>query len=145
MRRRPPWISAVDHYSSQQCQEGHWVIYYHHFRLKVYATRCKEWASIDINIWNIAFPGWAFAAATVKGFRKLGSGATGYSTRLPPYKNKIVCLDWNDDPSPNCPYPDYRFEHRCYRCICNPRVTDNSTRQCFVLTKGKITHTLMPC
>ena len=71
MRRRPPWISAVDHYSSQQCQEGHWVIYYHHFRLKVCATRCKEWASIDINIWNIAFPGWAFAAATVKGFRKL--------------------------------------------------------------------------
>ena len=82
MRRRPPWISAVDHYSSQQCQEGHWVIYYHHFRLKVYATRCKEWASIDINIWNIAFPGWAFAAATVKGFRKPGSGATGYCTQL---------------------------------------------------------------
>ena len=123
--------------SSQQCQEGHWVIYDRRFHLKVSATRCKEWASIDINIWNIAFPGRAFTAAPVKGFRKPGSGATGYSTRPPPYKNKNVCLDWNDDPSPSCPYPDCRFEHRCYRCICNPRITDNQHKAIFCPYKGK--------
>ena len=89
--------------SSQQCQEGHWVIYDCRFCLKVSATRCKEWASLDINIWNIAFPGRAFTATPAKGFRKPGSGATGHSTRPPPYKNKNVCLDWNDDPSPSCP------------------------------------------
>lgn len=125
--------------SSQHCQEGHWVTYDRHFRLKASATRCKDWAPIDINIWNMAFPERTLAAAPPKAPRHPGSGIPVYSSRQPPNKYRNICLDWNDDPSPNCPYPGCRYEHRCYRCVFNPKVTDNQHKAMFCPHKGKKT------
>ena len=42
--------------SSQNQQEGRWLIYNRHFRLKASATGSKDWSTIEINIWNLAFP-----------------------------------------------------------------------------------------
>ena len=59
------------------------------------------------------------------------------SSNQPLLANGKVCLEWNDNPSPNCPYPDCRFEHHCYRCIFNPKVTDNRHKALFCPYKGK--------
>ena len=122
--------------SSQHGQQGHWIMYDHHFRLKASATKCKDWSAIDINIWNMAFPDRTAATAAPRGYRQSGSGVPIYPPRQPFTKYRNVCLDWNDNPNPNCPYPDCRYEHRCYRCIFNPKVTDNQHKALFCPHKG---------
>ena len=118
-------------HSSQHHQEGRWLIYDRHFRLKASATGLKEWSTIEINIWNLAFPERTVPISAQPIPRHSGPG----SQPLP--ANRKICLEWNDNPSPNCPYPDCRFEHRCYRCVFNSKVPDNRHKALFCPYKGQ--------
>ena len=42
--------------ASQDCREGQWVIYDHHFCLKASASYISQWSVIDVTIWNMTFP-----------------------------------------------------------------------------------------
>jgi len=64
------------------------------------------------------------------------SGRSNQSrTNLPAQQR--ICLDWNDDPNPDCPYPHCKFEHICYRCAVNPRIGDNRHKAMLCLNRGK--------
>ena len=122
--------------ASQHCQEGQWMSYNRHFRLKASATKSKNWSSIDINIWNMTFPKPTLTTTTQKAPHYHGTGAPAHSYQQPRATHENICLYWNDDPTPNCPYPDCRYEHRCYHFICNPKV-DNQHKVMFCSNKGK--------
>ena len=124
-------------HSSQHCQEGRWLLYDRHFRLKASATGLKDWSTIDINIWNLAFPERTVLTMPQRMPRYSGPGAQSFTSNQPLPTNRKICLEWNDNPSPNCPYPDCRFEHRCYRCVFNPKVVDNKHKALFCPYKGK--------
>ena len=142
-KKEPEWMVDLHGYqqliiqSSQYHQEGCWLIYDRHFRLKASATGSKDWSAIDLNIWNLAFPERTVPTTAQHTPCYSGPGAQPYSSNQPLLANGKVCLEWNDNPSPNCPYPDCRFEHHCYRCIFNPKVTDNRHKALFCPYKGK--------
>lgn len=108
--------------SSQHHQEGRWEIYDRHFCLKASATGLKDQSTIEIHL--------------EPGLPRRIPRYSGPGTQPPPADRKI-CLEWNDIPSPNYPYPDCRFEHCCYRCIFNRKVTDNRYKALFCPYKGK--------
>ena len=123
-------------HSSQHHQEGRWLIYDRHFRLKASATGSKDWSTIEINIWNLAFPERTIPTTAQRTPRYSGPGNQPYSSNKSSSADRQICLEWNDNPSPNCPYPDCRFEHRCYRCFFDRKVTDNRHKALFCPYKG---------
>ena len=142
-QKEPEWTADLLGYqqliihSSQHCQEGRWPLYDRHFRLKASATRSKDWSTIEINIWNLAFNERTTPMTSGHLPYHTGPGTQPYSSNQPPPADRKICLEWNDNPSPNCPYPDCRFEHCCYRCIFNPKVVDNKHKALFCPHKGK--------
>ena len=122
--------------SSQNQQEGRWLIYDRHFHLKASATGSKDWSTIEINIWNLTFPERSVPISAQRTPRYHGQGTQLYSSNQPLPAFRKVCLEWNDNPGPSCPYPDCRFEHRCYRCVFNRKVTDNRHKALFCPYKG---------
>ena len=105
--------------TSINSQEGRWILYDRRFRLKASATATPEWSSIDITVWRMAFPDRLPAVINL-------------STRNPqPYKPSVqlfsggtplapspqVCLEWNEDPNPECSQPSGKFNHVCYWCV----------------------------
>jgi len=83
---------------SQLGHEGRWILYDHRFRLKALASRTRQWSTIDITIWNMAFPDRAIQSHPGQGF-DLHSTPLNYSQRLPRQDQPIpkrgaICLDW---------------------------------------------------
>jgi len=120
--------------TSLRCQEGRWVIYDRRFRLKASALRLQQWSTIDITLWQLAFPD------TSLGRLPLSCVPQGSDYRLRPSKrtkstNRPICLDWNDTPDPQCPHPNCKFEHTCYRCAHNYRILDKSHKALFCPNK----------
>ena len=123
--------------SSQHCQEGCWVVYDRHFRLKASATGCKDWAPIDINIWKIASLEQTLAAAPLKALRQPGSGVPVYSSKQPPNKHRNIYLDWNNDSSPT-QVADMNTIATSVFLILQPWTTN--IRQCSVLINERKRH-----
>jgi len=116
-------------------QPGGWAAYDHQFRLKASATGSTNWSTIDLDTWNDAFLDQAMPLAPPSQ-RLQYSGRNNQSrTNLPAQQH--ICLDWNDDPNPDCPYPHCKFEHICYRCTVNPRILDNRHKAMFCPNRGK--------
>ena len=128
--------------ASYNRQPGCWADYDRQFRLKASATSSTEWSTIDLNIWNDAFPD----ITTNHGPSPVQSQPrsqystqryTSIQTRQPPSSQQRICLDWNDDPNPTCPHPNCRYDHVCYRCAYNPRIANNRHKAMFCPNKGK--------
>ena len=113
--------------ASQLGHEGRWILYDCRFRLKASASRTRQWSTIDITIWNMAFPDRAIKSHPGQGC-DLRSTPLSYSQR-PPRQNqpisrrRSICLDWNDTPN-GCTRANCRYEHVCYRCIHSPKEQD---------------------
>ena len=123
--------------SSQNCCEGGWLNYDRHFRLKASATGLKDWSSVEMNIWKRAFPDRVkqFPPQYTPSYTR--QGPQRYSANYSQPRERKICLEWNDSPNPNCPYPDCKFEHRCYRCVFNSRVTDTRHKALFCPNMNK--------
>ena len=121
---------------------GCWADYDRQFRLKASATSSIEWSTIDLNIWNNAFPGITtnHGPSPVQPQPRSQYSTQRYAsaqTRQPPSPQQCICLDWNDDPNPNCPHPNCKYNHVCYRCAYNPRITNNRHKAIFFPNKCK--------
>ena len=105
-------------------REGRWAIYDRRFRLKASASNIKKWSAIDVTIWNTVFPDHALGNYQ-SGRSQLTIPANSYRLpRQPAFNNKQqICLNWNENPE-GCSRSTCRYEHICYRCVHNPRVTD---------------------
>ena len=111
--------------ASQKRPVGRWVIYDRRFRLKASATKNTEWSAYDVTIWNQVFPD---SATANYHSRQPQSTHSSNSISRPPRQSQTnhrrqVCLNWNDSPD-GCTRSACRYEHSCYRCVHNPRVTD---------------------
>ena len=113
--------------ASQLGYEGRWVLYDRRFRLKASTSRARQWSTINIIIWNMAFPDRAIKNHPGQGY-DLRSTPLSYSQR-PPRQNqpisrgRLICLDWNDSPN-GCTRANCRYKHVCYRCVYSPREQD---------------------
>ena len=128
--------------ASYNRQPGCWAVYDRQFRLKASATSSTDWSTIDLNLWHDAFPDQNMTQALPP---SQSQPRPQYSTqryasnqprRTPPSQQRI-CLDWNDDPNPDCPHPHCKYEHTCYRCAFNPRIVDKRHKAMFCPNKGK--------
>ena len=118
-------------------QDGRWVVYDRQFRQKASATLVPEWSAIDTTLWNLAF------SSHVTGHHDDKPQEATYLRKDPPQayrtpwkssplpRKQRICLEWNDTPSTNCPYPACRYEHTCYRCAHNPSITDRHHKAMF--------------
>ena len=112
-------------------------MYDRHFRLKASSIGLKEWSSVEMNIWRMAFPDCS-VLATSPGpmhYHKQGFQHPP-GNQLTPMTRKI-CLDWNDSPNPKCIYLDCKFQHSCYRCIFNTKAADIKHKALFCPHKEK--------
>ena len=112
--------------ASQYQRAGHWVIYDRRFRLKAAAKKKKKWSVIDVTIWNMVFPDHTLDTHRL-GRPQLTTPANAYCPprRPVPELKTQICLKWNENPE-GCLRPSCRFDHICYRCIHNPRITDKN-------------------
>jgi len=128
-------------HASYNRQPGRWAVYDRQFRLKASATSSTDWSTTDLDIWNNAFPDVSvtqgFPPSQLQPRAQYGTRRiTSNQTRRSPSQQRI-CLDWNDDPNPDCQHPQCKYEHMCYRCAYNPRITDNHHKAMFCPNKGK--------
>jgi len=54
--------------ASQLSHEGRWILYNRCFHLKALASRTRQWSTINITIWNMAFPNRAIQSHPGQGF-----------------------------------------------------------------------------
>ena len=112
---RPDRIPNIIVGASQLSHEGRWIMYDRCFWLKASASRTRQWSTIDITIWNVAFPDRAIRSHPGQVF------SLNPSYQHPPWMP--ICLDWNDSPN-DCTQANCRYKHVCYRCVHNPKEQD---------------------
>jgi len=128
--------------ASYSRQPGRWAVYDRQFRLKASATGSTNWSTIDLNIWNDAFPeqsisqGLPSSQSQQRPWYNSQRSSSNQTRRISPAQQRI-CLDWNDDPNPDCLHPQCKYEHTCYRCAFNPRIIDKHHKAMFCPNKGK--------
>ena len=121
--------------SYQKYQKGCWVAYDREFRRKASALHMSNWSNVDTTIWNLTFSGHAapFPSGPNPSRGDLAYRQSPSSTsRRPP-----ICLEWNKHPSPGCPHPSCRYEHRCYRCVHNPSITNQHHKAIYCPNQAK--------
>ena len=100
-----------------------------------------KWSSIDPTLWSLAFSGKGKVSRCRHCFSLTHSSSecgwnpdyqtssTSRSPHLtrPPQASRrfpAVCYAWNNNATPNCPYPDCKYEHKCTMCTREAGVTD---------------------
>ena len=108
------------------------------FHLKASATKNTEWSAYDNTIWNQVFPD-----STAKSYQprpqpiKYNAALMRRSSRpVQPNSRHLICLDWNNNPD-GCSHSPCCYEHSCYNCIHNPRVTEKNVQSNWMPTPGK--------
>ena len=128
--------------ASYNRQPGRWTVYDRQCCLKASATGSTDWSTIDLNIWHDAFPeqtltqGLPPPQSQQRPWYNTQRSSSSQPRHIFPTQQRI-CLDWNDNPNPDCPHPQCKYEHTCYRCAFNPRITDNHHKAMFCPNKGK--------
>lgn len=143
--------------ASRGSREGKWLTYDRRFRLKASASNLKQWATIDITIWNTTFP-----ERAIRGHQGPGPSSDYQFRQYPPQRprpsyhqsnppsqgstrpnqapptTRSICLDWNENPN-GCSRVSCRYAHWCYRCIHNPGASDRNHKasQCPYRKQGK--------
>ena len=111
-----------------------WLGYDRRFRQMAAASQDIPWAKIDPTLWNKAFAGQARANRCKYCF-SLPHAADDCDwaptpTTPPPrtakqgnsqseWRARHICFEWNNNPSPTCPYPNCRYQHTCLICSHN--------------------------
>jgi len=105
------------------------------FRLKASATTVPEWSSIDITMWRMAFPARPPVMSTYPNPKPLlyKPSLQSFSSSLSPQR---VCLEWNENPNPECLRPLCKFDHVCYRCV-HTNVSNKKHKEIFCPYKQK--------
>ena len=83
--------------ASQLGHDGRWILYDHGFHLKASSSCTKQWSTIDITIWNMAFPDRAIKSHPGQGFN-LCSSPLNYSQH-PPHQNQQEDVHLSDSPN----------------------------------------------
>ena len=110
--------------AAQYHRAGRWVVYDRRFRLKASAKNIKIWSAIEVTIWNMVFPDYTLGSQQPGRSLPMIPANAYCPPRLPASEPRHqICLQWNENPN-GCPRPSCRFEHICYRCVHNPRVSD---------------------
>jgi len=129
-------------HSSLNCHKGGWLVYDRHFRLKAAATGLKDWSTIETNIWRMVFLDRPSFSTSRQATPSTPRQTTYFSSNQSPAMGRRICLDWNDSPSPNCPYPIASMNINAIDVCSTPECLTQGTRPFFVQTKR---NTLNPC
>ena len=124
-------------------QGDSWLGYDRTFRLRAMSQPNLKWSSIGPTLWSLAFSGKGkvnrcrHCFSLTHSFSKCGwnpgyqTSSTSRSPHLtrPPQASRrfpAVCYAWNNNATPNCPYPNCKYEHKCTMCTREAGVTDVS-------------------
>jgi len=120
--------------------KGKWLTYDRRFHLKASASNLKQWATIDITIWNTDrairghqgpdpssyyqsrqyLPQWSRPSSHQSNPPSQGSTR---QNQAPP-TTQSMCLDWNENPN-GCLLVSCRYAHLCYTCRCIHNLGDS--------------------
>ena len=98
-RKEPSRISDLIGYqnliiqASIHCQAGRWVDYDRRFRLKASAAIIPEWSTIDITIWNLAFPDCLQGGTPYEASGKATYKPSKHSLGPTPTRTRPICLE----------------------------------------------------
>ena len=60
---------------------------------------------------------------------------TSHTNKLPPYHQprsvQPVCYNFNENPKPGCQHPNCRFDHSCYWCRHDPKISNKRHKAIF--------------
>jgi len=114
--------------ASQLGHEGRWILYDRRFRLKASASCTRQWSTIDITIWSMAFPT-EQSKVTLDNASIFGQplliilGICLAKTSLFQREGQSAWIGMIA-PMVNCTRANCRYEHVCYRCIHSPKEKD---------------------
>ena len=124
--------------SNESCNDC-WLGYDRRFRqLAASRSNCK-WSDMDSTLWNMAFTAQARTGQCVYCFSLFHASKHceltsdgGVNTepqylrsrRTVPRSHRLICCHWNEGHTPNCSFPNCRYEHICSLCTFNPEATD---------------------
>jgi len=116
--------------TSLLCQEACWVLYDQRFQLKASTLQLQQWSTIDITVWNLTFPETSLGRLPIN-FLTQSADYRQRPSKRTTATNRLICLDWNDTPDPQCPHRECKFEHTCYRCAHNYCILDKNHKAMF--------------
>ena len=135
----------------QEYQGDCWLGYDRRCRHQAAAIPSAKWAIADSTLWNLAFSGRACTSRCSHCFSL--SHQSGDCETLPnthrertPYRNqpvipprigKPVCYSFNENPKPGCQHPNCRYDHSCYWCRHDPKITNKCHKAIFCPNRPK--------
>ena len=118
-----------------------WLGYDRTFRLRAMSQPNLKWSSVDPTLWSLAFSGkgkvsrcrhcFSLTHSSSEcgwnpGYQTSSTSRSPHLTRPPQASRRFpaVCYAWNNNTTPNCPYTDCKYEHKCTMCTREAGVTD---------------------
>lgn len=130
-----------------------WMGYDRRFRQICASQPGRHWDAIHPTLWNLAFAGQAKTTRCMHCFslsHRSGDCELAPSNKSQHFNHLLssdqgsqrrqLCFQWNETPSVTCPYPNCKFEHVCYICAYDPKVTDISHKAMYC-PKRRALHT----
>ena len=125
--------------ASNEYRNDYWSGYDRRFQQQAASQPHCKWSDMDSTLWNMAFTGQARTGrcgycfslfhpskdcelATDRG----GAVEPGNlrSSRTVSRPHRLICRHWNEECTPNCSFPNCRYEHICSLCTFNPDASD---------------------
>ena len=125
--------------ASNEYRNDCWLGYDRRFRQQAASHFNCKWSDIDSTLWNMAFTGQARTGQCGYCFSLFHASKDCEltsdrdinvepqylrSSHTMPRPHRLICRHWNEKPTPNCPFPNCRYEHICSLCTFNPEATD---------------------
>ena len=124
--------------ASNEYRNDCWLGYNRRFRQQAASQSNCKWSDMDSTLWNMAFTGQARTGRCGYCFSLFHASKDCElacdkgmnveprylrSSRIMPRPHRLICRHWNEEHTPNCSFPNCRYEHICSRCTFNPEAT----------------------
>ena len=121
--------------ASNEYQNNRWLAYGRQFQQLAASQPSCKWSNTVSTLWSLAFTGQAKANRCKHCFSlfhqsidcKFAPSSTSSSrdqTHQAPGRRRFICLQWNEQHTQGCTFPNCRYEHVCYYCAFNSVVKD---------------------
>ena len=105
-----------------------WAGYDRRFRQQAASNPQTSWSLMDSTLWSLAFTGRARTSRCCYCFSLTHRSSDCELSPDPPtnpnQSSRKICFRWNESPSPQCTFPNCKFDHVCYICARDPANTD---------------------
>ena len=116
--------------ASNEYQNNRWLAYGRQFQQLAASQPSCKWSNTDSTLWSLAFTGQAKANRCKHCFSLFHqsidckTSSSRDQTHQAPGRRRFICLQWNEQHTQGCTFPNCHYEHVCYYCAFNSVVKD---------------------